>query len=95
MWDSQRAEIDSGGERVTTRWAVNQRSESSQPHLLGQTLIFFDYFWSIEFSSIRATIMPLKVCQVVNAHRLIRAKKDAKRWKGRSKLRSNIFNLIY
>ncbi len=156
MWDSQRAEIDSSGKRVTTRWVVtqrneslqsrlldqtsmffnyfwsielsliratimsfkvcwvvsahmlirakkeillgeqiNQRSESSQSHLLDQILIFFDYFWSIEFSSIRATIMSFKVCQVVNAHRLIRARKDAKRWKNRSKLRSNIFNLIY
>ena len=95
MWGSQRAEIDPGGGRVTTRWAVNQRSEPPQPHVLGQTLIFFDYFWSIEFSSIRATIMPPKVCQVVNAHRLIRAGEGAKRWKGRSKLRSNISNLIY
>ncbi len=95
MWDSQRAEIDSSGKRVTTRWVINQRSESFQPHLLGQTLIFFDYFWSIEFSSIRATITSLKVCQVVNAHRLIQAKKNAKRWKNCSKLRSNIFNLIY
>ena len=73
MWDSQRAEIDPGGGRITTRWTVTQRSEPPQPRLLGQTLIFFNYFESIEFSSIRATIMPPKVCEVVNAHRLIRA----------------------
>jgi len=69
MWESQRAGIDPGGGRVTTRWAITQRSESLQPHLLGQILIFFDYFWSIEFSLIRATIMSLKVCEIVDAHR--------------------------
>ncbi len=95
MLSSQRAYVDSGEERDTTRWAITQRSESLQPHLLDQTLIFFDYFWSIEFSSIRATIMSLKLCQVVNVYKLIQARKDAKRWKSRSKLRSNIFNLIY
>ena len=51
-------------------------SKPPQPRLLGQTLIFFDYFWSIEFSSIRATIMPLKVCWVVSAHMLIRAEEE-------------------
>ena len=54
--------------------SVNQRSEPPQPHLLGHILIFFNYFDGIEFSSIRATIMPPKVCEVVNAHRLIRAR---------------------
>ncbi len=73
MWESQRAEIDPGGGRATTRWAVTQRSEPPQPHLLGQIWIFFDYFWSIEFSLIRATIMPPKVCEIASAHMLIRA----------------------
>ncbi len=50
MLSSQRAEIDPGGGRITTRWAVNQRSESLQPHLLGQTSMFFNYFDGIEFS---------------------------------------------
>ncbi len=74
MWDSQRAEIDPGGGRITTRWAVTQRIEPPQPRLLGQIWIFFDYFWSIELSRFRATIMPPKVCEVVSASRLIRAK---------------------
>ncbi len=73
MWGSQRAEIDPGGERVTTRWAVTQRNEPLQPRLLGQTSMFSNYFWSIELSLIRATIMPPKVCWVVSAHMLIRA----------------------
>jgi hypothetical protein len=73
MWGSQRAEIDPGGGRITTRWAVTQRIEPLQPQLLDQICIFFHYFWSIEFSSIRATIMPPKVCRVVNAQKLIRA----------------------
>ena len=73
MWDSQRAEIDSSEERITTRWAVTQRSESLQPHLLGQISMFFNYFESIEFNSFRTTIMSLKVCEVVRASRLIRA----------------------
>ncbi len=75
MYDSQSAYVDSSEEEDTTRWAINQRSESSQSRLLDQTSIFFNYFESIEFSSIRATIMFLKVCEIVNAHRLIRAKK--------------------
>ncbi len=53
--------------------SVTQGIEPLQPHLLGQTSIFFNCFESIEFSSIRATIMPRKVCRVVNAHMLIRA----------------------
>ena len=47
-----------------------------QPQLLDQISIFFDYFWSIEFSSIRATIMSFKVCKIVSAHRLIQARKE-------------------
>ncbi len=61
---------------VTGEKSVNQRSESSQFHLLDQTSIFFKYFWSIELDLFRATIVPLKVYQIVNAHMLIRAKKD-------------------
>ena len=51
------------------------RHQHSQPHLLGQTTIFFNYFKSIEISEIRATIMPFKVCQVVSEHMLIRVVK--------------------
>ncbi len=76
MWDSQRAYVDSNEEKDTTKWAINQRSESLQSQLLDQILIFFNYFESIEFSSIRATIKFFKVCQVVNAHVLIWAKED-------------------
>ncbi len=76
MYDSQSAYVDSGEKEDTTRWAINQRSEPSQSRLLDQTSIFFNYFESIEFSSIRATIMSLKVCEIVNAHKLIRAGKD-------------------
>ncbi len=53
--------------------SVNQRFEPSQPHLLDQTLTLFNYFWSIEFSWLRATIMSLKVCEIVSAHKSIRA----------------------
>ncbi len=73
MSSSQCAEFDPNEGRVTTRWAATQRSEPPQPQLLNQTSMFFNYFESIEFGWIRATIMPPKVCQVVNAHRLIRA----------------------
>jgi len=52
---------------------VNQRIEPPQPHLLGQTLTLFNYFWSIEFDWLRATIMSFKVCEVVSAHKSIRA----------------------
>ncbi len=71
---SQRAKIDSSEERVTTRWAIIQCIESSQSHLLGQISIFSNYFWSIELSRFRATIMSLRVCEIVSASRLIQAK---------------------
>ena len=80
MWESQRAGIDPGGGRVTTRWAVTQRSEPPQPRLLGQTLIFFNYFESIELSWFRATIMSSKVCGVVSAQKSIRAGEGAGSW---------------
>ncbi len=80
MWDSQRAYVDSSERRITTRWAITQRSESSQSWLLDQIWIFFDYFWSIEFVWIRATIMLFKVCEVVSALKSIRAKEDDERW---------------
>ncbi len=63
--------IDSNEKRITTRWAITQRSESLQPHLLDQISMFFNYFESIKFSSFRATIMSCKVCEVVRASRLI------------------------
>ena len=94
MSSSQRAEIDPGGGRITTRGAVIQRSEPPQPRLLGQIWIFFDYFWSIEFSSISATILSLKVCQVVNAQNLIRAG-EGLLLGGRSPSAVNLPNLIY
>ncbi len=80
MWGSQRAYVDPGGGRATTRGAVTQRSEPPQPRLLGQTCRFFDYFESIEFDSIRATIMPLKVCEIVSAQKLIRAREGDGSW---------------
>ena len=42
-------------------------------------LLFF-IIWSIEFSSIKATIMPPKVCEVVSAPKSIRAGKDESSW---------------
>jgi len=56
---------------------INQRSESSQSRLLDQTLIFFNYFESIELSWFRATITSFKVCEVVSAQKSIRTRKDA------------------
>ena len=58
---------------MVTGELVNQRIEPPQPHLLGQTLTLFNYFWSIGFSWLRATIMSPKVCGVVSAHKSIRA----------------------
>ena len=75
MLSNQCAYVDSSVERITTRWVIIQRSESSQSHLLDQILIFFNYFWSIEFISIRTTIMSLKVCKIVDAYKSIQARK--------------------
>ncbi len=50
MLSSQSAYVDSNEKRDTTRWAINQRSESLRSRLLGQTSMFFNYFESIEFS---------------------------------------------
>ncbi len=72
MWDSQRAKIDSSEERITIRWAITQRSESSQSHLLDQISMFFNYFWSVELSWFSATNMLLKVCEIIRTSRLIR-----------------------
>ncbi len=94
IWDSQRAEIDSSERRVTTRWVVTQRNESSQFQLLGQTSMFFNYFWSIELSSIKATIMSFKVCEIVSAQKLIRARKELLLGE-RSTSAVNLPNLIY
>ncbi len=80
MWGSQRAYVDPGGGRVTTRWAATQRSEPPQPQLLNQTSMFFNYFESIEFGWIRATIMPPKVCEIVSASKSIRAGEGDERW---------------
>ncbi len=80
MWGSQRAGIDPGGGRITTRWAVTQRIEPPQSRLLGQISIFSNYFWSIELSRFRATIMPPKVCGVVSAPKSIRAGEGEGSW---------------
>ncbi len=61
---------------MTDEKSVNQRSESSQSHLLDQISIFFKYFESIELDLFRATIMFLKVYQIVNVHMLIQTRKD-------------------
>ncbi len=55
--------------------SINQRFEPFQPHLLGQTLTLFNYFWSIEFDWLRATIISFKVCEIVSAHKSIQAGK--------------------
>ena len=55
-------------------------SKYPQPRLLNQTLIFFDYFRSIEFVWFRVTIMPPKVCGVVSAQELIRAGEGGGSW---------------
>ena len=78
----------------TTREPVNQRIEPSQPQLLDQTFIIFDYFERFEFSWFRATIMSFKVCRVVNAHQLIRAGEEMSNRKSVNP-RSNIPNLDY
>ncbi len=81
IWDNQRAYVDSNGKRTTTReGTIIQRSKSSKSQLLNQTSIFFNYFWSIELDSIRATIMPFKVCKIVSASKSIQAKKDDDSW---------------
>ncbi len=81
MWDSQRAYVDpSEGRTTTRRTTITQRSESSQSRLLGQILTLFNYFWSVEFSWIRATIMPPKVCEVVSASKSIRAGEGEGSW---------------
>ncbi len=81
MLSNQSAYVDSGEKRRTTRWAINQRSESSQSRLLDQILIFFNYFESIELSWFRITITSLKVCEIVSAQKSIQAGKDADSWK--------------
>ncbi len=74
--NSQCAWIDSDGGRWWQVGAyggpVTSCSRYLQPRLLGQTLIFFHYFWRFELIWFRARIMPPKVCQVVIAHMLIR-----------------------
>ncbi len=59
---------------------VTQRSESPQPRFLGQILTLFNYFWSVEFNWISATIMPPKVCEIVSASKSIRAGEDESSW---------------
>ncbi len=76
MSDSHCAYVDLNEERITTRWAIIQRSESLQSQLLSQIWIFFHYFWRFELIWFRARIMSFKVCQIVIAHMLIQMKKD-------------------
>jgi len=54
---------------------INQRIEFFQSHLLDQILTLFNYFWSIEFDWLRATIMSFKVCEIVSAHKSIQTGK--------------------
>ncbi len=75
MLSSQCAYVDSSEERITTRWAIIQRSESSQSHLLDQTLTLFNYFWSIEFNWFKTIIMSFKVCEIVDVHKSIQVRK--------------------
>ncbi len=56
---------------MTDEELINQRIESLQSQLLDQISIFFNYFESIEFSSISAMIMSFKVCTIVRVHMLI------------------------
>jgi len=78
--------------KSSTRWAIIQRSESSQSRLLDQISIFSNYFWSIELDWFRATIMPFKVCEIVSAQKSIRAGKDDGSWKIESSTLSIFFN---
>ena len=72
--------IRAGEELLLRRWTVTQRSEPPRPRLLGQTCIFSRYFWSVEFSRFKATIMPRKVCGIVSAQKSIRAGEGDGRW---------------
>ncbi len=59
---------------------ITQRSESSQSRFLDQILTLFNYFWSVEFSWISATIMSFKVCEIVSVSKSIRTRKDESSW---------------
>jgi len=78
--NSQCAWIDSNEKRWWQMRAYDELITSCnrylQPQLLSQTSIFFHYFWRFELIWFRARIMSFKVCEIVNAHRLIRARKD-------------------
>ncbi len=67
-------------ELLRGRTTITQRSESSQPRFLDQILTLFNYFWSVEFNWISATIMSFKVCEIVSASKSIRARKDESSW---------------
>jgi len=78
--NSQCAWIDSNEGRWwqvrTYERSITSCSRYLQPRLLRQICIFFHYSWSVEFSSISATIMSLKVCTIVRTHMLIRAREE-------------------
>ncbi len=59
---------------------ITQRNESFQSQFLDQILTLFNYFWSVEFSWISATIMFFKVCKIVSALKSIQARKDESSW---------------
>ncbi len=61
---------------LLSRKTITQRSESLQPQLLDQFFRFSNYFWSIEFAWLRATIMLFKVCKIVSVQKLIQARND-------------------
>ena len=54
--------------------------KNSHSHLLDQIFILFNYFWSIEFVQLSATIMSFKVCRVVCMQISILTKKSLIRW---------------
>ncbi len=72
--------IQARKELLWERATIIQRSESSQSQFLDQILTLFNYFWSVEFSWISATIMSFKVCKIVSASKSIRTRKHESSW---------------
>ncbi len=82
--------IQARKELLWKKMTIIQRSESSQSRFLDQILTLFNYFWSVKFSWISATIMSLKVYEIVSALKSIRTKKDESSWAIKS-IKSLIF----
>ena len=83
--------IQARKELLWERATIIQRSESSQSQFLDQILTLFNYFWSVEFSWISATIMSFKVCKVISALKSIQVRKDESSWAIKS-IKSLIFS---